>query len=142
MTLNLGGVATSPATFKVFVLDSDASTSLSPGGLTPPASLVTGDNTFTASGTGIDLAANTKYFVRFEVSAQGNGFVNRTGSDAEDSDSLAGWSIADVTEIRDWNSAPWTSLSSVLKFAIEGNVIGGPPGFAALALVRFDGSPA
>ena len=122
VTLQLGQMATSTVEFTVAVRAGNDDELPGGGRLTAPSSLVDGDNTFTASGNGIDLAANTTYRVWFEVTAQGNneGIISRTTSDAEDSGSLSGWSIANDTNIRDWNTADWSTGTHVLKFAIKG----------------------
>ena len=63
-----------------------------------------------------------------EVTAQGNGqgIIGLTNDDAEDSGSLSGWSIANDTDRRDWNTAPWSTHTSVLKFAIKGYELTAP----------------
>ncbi len=118
VTVELNQITSSTVAFNVAV----GGSSLADTVLTAPASLVNGNNTFTASGNGIDLAANTTYYVWLEVTAQGNGngFINRTTSDDEDSVVAAGWSITNDGEWRDWNLADWSSTSSLLKFAIKG----------------------
>ena len=125
VTVDLNQITTSTVAFNVAV----GGSSLSDTALTSPASLTNGNNTFTASGNGIDLAANTTYYVWLEVTAQGNGqgFINRTTSDDEDSGAAAGWSIANNGEYRDWNLADWSSTSGLLKFAIKGYAKA-PPG--------------
>ncbi|MYD16309.1 MAG: hypothetical protein F4W99_04110 [Chloroflexi bacterium] len=52
---------------------------------------------FRASGNGIALAANTSYWLVFDITS-GTGQANIRGADSndEDSDSLSGWSIADA----------------------------------------------
>ena len=120
VTLQFGQMDTSTVAFGVFVLDSDAATSLGGGALNAPATLAVGNNTFTHSG--IDLKANTTYYVWFEVTGQGNGegVIGRTTSNNEDSGALLGWSIGDDGEERDWNIATWSSDTVIPVFAIEG----------------------
>ena len=124
VTVALNNIATSTVAFGVAV----GGSSLTETRLTAPASLTDGNNTFTASGNGIDLAANTTYYVWLEVTDQGNGqgFINRTTSGDEDSGAAAGWSIANNGENRVWNLANWSSTSALLKFAIKGYELAAP----------------
>ena len=99
------------------------------GTLTAPTSIVSGSNTFTASGAGIRLSANTTYFVVIDVRAAGtdNLSVNNTTSDAEDSGAAAGWSIGNDSRSRTWNSTgAWTTGSESYLMAVNGTVNSAP----------------
>lgn len=90
--------------------------------LTPPASLVDGNNTFTASG--ITLNGGTTYFVQFYSDGSGTGTTlaaaKRTLSDDEDSGSTSGWSIADEGRYYDTTTSSWESLGGTsLRFTIN-----------------------
>ncbi|MYC50242.1 MAG: hypothetical protein F4X50_08225, partial [Synechococcus sp. SB0662_bin_14] len=79
------------------------------------------DRVLTFTTTGIDLAANTTYFLMFDVS-QGidNNYIRLTGSVAEDTGGAAGWSIANNAVYT--FSGSWRSLTtnSSLKFRLKG----------------------
>ena len=92
--------------------------------LTNPASLAAGVNTFTASGGGIDLDANTWYFVSVDFASgtpSTSASIQNTGSTAEDAGAAAGWSI----ENRSWYATAgsrfnWTSFHEMKHIAIKG----------------------
>ncbi len=91
------------------------------GTLTKPDSLIVGSNTFTASGTGLALAANTTYHVVIDSSTNVVGTqIGVTSSDNEDAGAGSGWSIANGLRHRDYNSnsATWTLDASVMRIAI------------------------
>ena len=82
---------------------------------------------FAASGDGLDLAANTKYWVVLDVTAVGTHSstedVFRTASTSEDAGAASGWSIADGSLYRDWNASSWVSDSThSLQFWINGTM--------------------
>ena len=89
--------------------------------LTKPPSVADGVNIFRASGTGIDLAARTTYWVvwnNHSSAAQIRMYIVDTGSQAEDWGGAAGWSIADRGRSRmalstgsDWKSTPSRMIS-------------------------------
>ncbi len=103
--------------------------------LTKPGTISAGANSFTHSGValadqtltftssaGIDLEASTTYFLVIDMDAgQGSSRVRLTGSDAEDSGGLAGWSIADGAGTRTASSTgAWTPNVSSLKIGLDG----------------------
>ena len=95
------------------------------GTLTNPASFPasTSDQTLTfTSSAGIDLAGSTTYFLVIDMDAgQSSSRVRLTGSDAEDSGALAGWSIADGAGTRTASSTgAWTPNVSSLKISLDG----------------------
>ena len=90
---------------------------------------------FNAPGSGIDLDADTRYWLVVDVSTTNSAFkVNTTNSDAEDSGAFAtgsparhatahGWSIADTRLSRNAGSTSWsgaTTSSDALVLAIYG----------------------
>ena len=78
--------------------DSSGSPGASLGTLTNPTNLGSSlqNYTFTASGGGIDLAADTKYFVKFTSTGSSHSTsLQLTSSDNEDADGLPDWRIAD-----------------------------------------------
>ena len=90
------------------------------------------NNTFTASGGGIGLAANTTYFLVIDVTDDDSGTeITTTTSDAEDSGGAAGWSIADTIRFRSHlNVSAWTietQDSKTLRFAVHGYAKTAPP---------------
>ncbi len=115
-------------TYSVTIQEADAS-GIKPNGtvigtLTNPSSLPTSTTnvTFSAADGGIGLAANTVYFVVWDVSATGSGSGNieTTASDAEDAGAAAGWSIADIGLFRTWNAGAWSQSGSPRQIEIDG----------------------
>lgn len=91
--------------------DSSNAPGTSLGTLTQQGSLpsTTGPVRFNASGDGIDLAANTRYWLVLDVSTPNSSAevrITDAGADAEDSGGAAGWSIADTLI---WRSRTSTS---------------------------------
>ena len=99
--LNFAAIGADPNVYTVSIWSSNSSgrpNSLE-GTLTISASLTANsNNTFTASGSGIDLSASTTYLVVVDGTS-GQAFVNNVNSaasaNAEDATSATGWSIAD-----------------------------------------------
>ena len=92
--------------------------------LAPPASVVDGNNTFTASG--ITLNGGTTYFVQVRRgTGSSDTAIGRTSSNAEDSGSTSGWSIANVGRYYDTTSSSWQDLESgiSLRFTINATTI-------------------
>ena len=89
--------------------------------LMQPASLIQGVNEFTTSG--IELAANTTYWV--VVDSSGGGSVQWEGTAADSEDSTAsGWSIADESYDRPYDGDTWNSWTDPFKFRVNGTAIG------------------
>ena len=86
-----------------------------------PASTLDQTLTFTSS-AGIDLAANTEYFLVLDMNTTTVGTALRvTGSDNEDSGHLAGWSIADDSLGRTSSTTAWLSpVQQSLKISLGG----------------------
>ena len=101
------------------------------GTLTNPASVVEGTNSYTTDG--IELAANTMYFVVIDVTGDAGNHhriqSTVTGSDSEDADKAAGWSIGNTSLIRQYENTAWnsTALAHSWKMAIHGVVKASPP---------------
>ena len=103
--------------------DSSGSPGSSLGSLTNPSSFPASasDQVLTFTSAGIDLAANTTYFLVFDLgSNQSTTGIRLTTSDNEDSGALSGWSIADDVSFKFWNITSWTSVSSSLKISLGG----------------------
>ena len=112
--------------------DSGGSPGNSLGTLTNPASfpVSSSDQTLTfTSSAGIDLAANTTYFLVIDLSsAESASLMRLTGSDSEDSGALAGWSISDGTLSRTWNTTgAWNTNTPSLKLSLGGVSKTAPP---------------
>ena len=84
--------------------------------LTQPASLTLGVNEFTTPG--IELAANTTYWVVVDSNGGGSAQWEGTASDSEDS-TASGWSIADESYIRP-SGDTWSSYTDPFKFRVAG----------------------
>ena len=82
---------------------------------------------FTASGSGIDLAANTTYFVVVEVDS-GSTVVDIvvTTSNAEDSGAAPGWSVADDARGKA-SGGSWQIGTSAVLVAVHGSSLNGAP---------------
>ena len=117
-------------------------TSSGPGGtvlgtLTNPASVIEGTNSYTSAG--IDLEANTTYFVFIDVTGQ-TGNHHRISNDITDSDNedlakSAGWSVANGSLTRQFEASSWDSRTFSWKMAIRGVVKRPAPAPAPGALV-------
>ncbi len=100
------------------------------GTLTNPAALADGLNTYTASGGGIDLAANTTYWVVFDVHSVGNPNkwrISITTRTAEDPGAAAGWSIADDQQSRANTATTWAPFSFPTQMEVHGYAKTPPP---------------
>ncbi len=100
------------------------------GTLTLDGTLSAGNNSFAASGGGIALAANTTYFLVIDVTDTDSGtHLAVTGLNAEDPGGAAGWSIADESRYRNWNSAgSWShEPGDKMKFSVQGYARELPP---------------
>ena len=104
--------------------DSGGSPGFSLGTLTNPASfpVSSSDQTLTFTSTGIDLAANTTYWLVLDMSASRNASSFRiTNVHSDDSGALAGWSIADGSLTRGFASTgTWTTNAASLKISLGG----------------------
>ena len=106
--LLVSGAAAGPSSYSVSIhSDSSGSPGSSLGTLTNPTSLPSSHRLvqFTAPGGGIDLTANTTYFVKTAgPSGSAPPHFLATSSDAEDAGGVAGWSIADSSSFRNSRS--------------------------------------
>ena len=79
---------------------------------------------FAASGNGIDLAANTKYWVVINMSMSSSAaHVRGTTSTGEDPGAAAGWSIGNERRIRNNDSDPWDTVANHPR-SLKINVVG------------------
>ena len=117
-------------TFSGLSLRIQASANGSPGSVvatltTPAFTAGTLAYTFTAPGSGIDLAANTSYFVVLDSALRRgnrNSLLAVTASDAEDAGGAPGWSLADTSRARVYNATgAWVSNTNALKISINGS---------------------
>ena len=95
--------------------------SLTPNNATPTS----GGNQFNASGTGMDLAANTTYFIVVDVSTDGNRVRwAGTNSNNEDTDRITtGFVISNTSQRRNSDdSGVWTTLVTARKMRSDGVV--------------------
>ena len=96
---------------------------LTGGGLTEPTGLTTGiGNSFT-SANGIDLAANTTYYVLIDLTAENSkAYWKATENDGENANPATGWSIGNASYLRAvGSSGSWTELGSHnLKIRVKG----------------------
>ena len=110
-------------TYSLQIVDSDRTTSL--GTFTNPSSFVVGVNRHTAPGDGIDLDADTTYWLVLDVTAQSTVRTPEvTLSDVEDAGSLSGWSISSTMGHRAWNDTRdiFDDSTNILQIAIHGDV--------------------
>ena len=80
-----------------------------------------GVNEFTTSG--MDLAANTTYWVVVDSDGSGSTQWEGTAADSEDS-SVSGWSIADESYDRPYTGSTWNSYTDPFKLRVSGTAIG------------------
>ena len=117
--------ATTPPAYSVSIhSNSSGSPGDKVGTLTNPTSLPASEQniTYSAPEGGIALKASTTYFVVIDVSSGSvSTQVNATASDAEDSDSESGWSIANNSLFRfNYTTGAWTNNSESTKIAVYG----------------------
>ena len=119
-------------TVKIHSADSSGNPGASLGTLTTSTSLLAGwlNVQFTASGDGIDLAADTTYFVVLVATAGATQYTRwaNTTSNAEDGGGAAGWSIAHNTRFRSNTDNSWGAIpGSAFQLAIYGYENPAPP---------------
>ncbi len=96
------------------------------GTLSRTAALTVGNNSFTAAGAGLDLDANTTYFLILDSVSSPTPEASATTSSNWDSGEAAGWSIVNKMVFRSASSAAWMGNSQLdtsgrkLKFAVNG----------------------
>ena len=122
------GASVSPITYTVSIhSNSSGSPGTSLGTLTNPANFSGTLDQFSASGTGIDLAASTTYWVVIDVTSGGTGIsMETTSSNAEDSGAATGWSIANTGRFRGRDTTVWGNSNNARKIAIHGHAVDPP----------------
>ena len=91
------------------------------GHLTEPTSLTKGINNSFTSANGVDLAANTTYYIFIDMGAEHTAFWKSTSDDGENSDSATGWSIGNESYFRMVTHTAWTVLNNNnLKIRVNG----------------------
>lgn len=123
-----GGSETGP-TYKVYILSGSAGnigsslgTLTNPGSYPVPAGLAQ----FDAPAGGIELAAGTTYWVRFDVFADPEltstteWLTYETQANGEDDGAAAGWSIGDGSRYKQWDMPTWSTDNTSLVLAIHG----------------------
>ena len=115
--------------------DSSGDPGTSMGTLAGSAALAAGTNTFAASGAGIKLDDQTKYFLQLDVSAAGDRDVKvqRTATNGEDAGAAAGWSIGDTYRRKGNSATSWSNDTSEVKIAVRGHGVG--PAFQSARVV-------
>ena len=119
--IQFGAVASATASYAVAIrTDASGSPGASVGALTGPATLVANAlNAYTTAG--IDLAANTTYFVLLDSDSAANNRLQNTASDNEDSGGQSGWSIADGSVYRNRDTTGgWTDFGESKKNRDQG----------------------
>ncbi|MDE0370133.1 MAG: fibronectin type III domain-containing protein [bacterium] len=127
-------IAASPSVSVAIYTSSSGEPASQLAALSNPASLTSGINTFTASGQGINLDPNTKYFVYFAGGDSDTHYTYAPTAGNEDSGAAAGWSIDNINQ---WDN-PWDPLTSTgpIRVAIKGYA----RGTAAPAGSQLDGT--
>lgn len=97
------------------------------GSLTNPGTWSTGENTFTAAGSGIYLRPNSTYWLLVDSGgATGSPlYFEFTNSEGENT-AATGWSIANSAQFRTFNAVSWTSTPVKLLIAILGHETSAP----------------
>ena len=115
------GVGSPNASYDVSIrADNSGSPGALVGDLTGPGTLVANRlNAFTT--TGIDLAADTTYFLLLNSSSAATNRTVGAASDSEDSGGQSGWSIADGSLYRDrTTTGGWTASDVSKQIAVKG----------------------
>ena len=103
--------------------DGDPASALTDGTLMNPTTLSDGNKSHTTSG--INLAADTKYFVVFQATDTGDRSpVNLfSGTDGKDADSATDWSIANAAHTKSSSGSTWTlaATGQSLLIAVHGH---------------------
>ncbi|MXZ90522.1 MAG: hypothetical protein F4Z05_03500, partial [Chloroflexi bacterium] len=117
------------------------------GTFTTSSPLVTGVNTFTASGAGVHLDPKTTYVVLVDFTPDGNTGVHLRNTEQDDEDQAAsGWSISDESFYRqdggsnNWNSFVQSRLITVHGYARQGlqaNALAGTTSFTLTNLQNY-----
>ena len=104
--------------------ESSGSPGSSLGTLTNPAfANSSSDQVLTFTSAGIDLSANTTYFLVMDMTASHSvSDIRTTDTDNEDSGALAGWGIGNNTLRRAWNTTGAWSTAASLKIGLGGVV--------------------
>ncbi len=108
----------------VITLRSDGPGGTVIGTFTNPATGSANLYTFTAPAGGIDLAANTTYYLNLSGATRRVSFLTGNSRLNEDSGSLSDWSIAN--NHRFFNGTSWTAFNRVVRFNLFGSVVTGP----------------
>ncbi|MCY4304080.1 MAG: fibronectin type III domain-containing protein, partial [Aestuariivita sp.] len=105
---------------------------MSLGTLTKPA-FATSTSTLTApfgSAAGIELAANTTYWLLFDMStAVADARLESTGSNDEDAGGAAGWGIGNGVISRTPGNGAWGTWIATPRIAVYGDIKSPPPAF-------------
>ena len=90
----------------------------------PPFTVGLYSNYTYRSVNGIDLDASTTYVIVVDITTVGTGNkavrIENTTSDNEDTLKATGWSIADDSLYRNWDSTAWKSFSQTRKIRVNG----------------------
>ena len=106
--------------------DSSGSPGTLVGTLTVPSISTGSDQTisFAASGDGLDLAPNTRYWIVFDVTAAGIGSGSEGLSlvtvNSEDAGAASGWEIGNNSLYRNWDASSWNTDSNSLQIQVNG----------------------
>ncbi len=122
--LNPSGTTEPQYTVSIWSSNSSGHPGSNLGTLTNPAKLAQGTNSFTAAGTGIDLDAQTTYWVVVDPTAVGDRQtrLRMTQTNAEDAGAATGWSIAN-SDLSKHTSDSWTGdeFGQSTQFAVHGH---------------------
>ncbi len=113
-----------PPTYNVKICEDGGSCSAA---LTNPSTLSDGRNDWT-SAAGVNLKANTTYWIESHTTTAGTDsmFFRLTDSDAEDSNGLSSWSIANDSQNRAHGVNVWHTEDKAFQIAVFGYAKTGP----------------
>ena len=124
------GTVDQAGTYSTFTVaiheDSSSSPGTLVGTLTVPSISTGSDQTisFAASGDGLDLAPNTRYWIVFDVTAAGIGSgsegLSLVAVNSEDAGAASSWEIGNGSLYRNWNASSWNTDSNSLQIQING----------------------
>ncbi len=127
-----GGLTTAKTQMRI----ESSNASGQPGGNLGALTITSSGGTATGTTTGIDLAADTTYFVVLQSDdPSASNTYDRTNSDSEDSGAAAGWSIGDGSRFYTGSGNPTWGTTSTLSWKIAIHGYANPPAISSVAIV-------
>ena len=126
VVIDLVSVPADPTNLIVNIRNAVGAVGIDPGTrhvtLNPPATLVVGNNTYTAAANSPVLAKDTYYHLRYRYTGSGSFKVKVTNSGSVDSGAATGWDIHNHSRYSTTGSS-WTRETNELKMQIRGSEV-------------------